>query len=503
MKRFVAAILPAVLFTVVIGYLIEVNAPSPDVLTLNTQALQGKPTIPFRKVFPTVQIALTTVDQQNALTPQNPVTFSNNNLVLSQATIAVDDQMTYQQILGFGASLTGSTVWELENKLTQPQRDALMTQLFDPNKGIGISLLRQPVGASDQDAPGESPPTGFCSYDDNAGDTNLALFSIQHDISSHTIDLLQQAMHINPLLHVLAVPYCAPQWMLTYLDGYTTLNPVYYDVYSKYLIKFVQAYASQKPPIPIWGIIPQNEPVHSYANIGNNMTADQEGTLIANSLGPAMKRSGLNTKLLIYDHNWDVPEFPEQILAGPAGQYVAGTSWHKYAGDVDAQSTVHNMYPDKGTFFTEDSPPVFDTDWNRYMPEAANRIIDILHNWSQSYVQWTLASNPDFGPGTCKPCGADTYVDDVNGNVTYALPYYLLGHLSKYVKPQSYRIDSTDLGSGNIRSLAFKNPDGSIALVVYNGSSAAQTFTVNWQGASFSYALPSNAMATFIWSPTK
>jgi glucosylceramidase len=445
----------------------------------------------------------TTIDQRNKLTPQRNVTFSND-ASLHPTLISVDEHMTYQKIVGFGASFNGSTVWELENKLTQTQRDALMQKFFDPTNGIGISILRQPIGASDQDAPEETAPNQYCSYDDHGGipdDANLSHFSIAHDISTHTIDLIHQAMHLNPQLKILATTWCTPQWMLTGYGNSSMLNPAYYASYATYLIKFIQAYAEQRPAIPIWGITLQNEPVYSYANFGDNLTADQENTFIKNDLGPAFANNGITSKVLAYDHNWDHPEYAERILDS-SSQYVAGTSWHSYKGDVDAQSTVHNLYPDEGIFFTEDSPPTYNTDWNRYMPEETNRIIDILRNWSQTYIQWTMVLNPQFGPGSCTNCGADAYIDENTRAIMYSSSYYLLGHFSKYVKPNAYRIDSTDLGKGSIRSIAFKNPDGSKVLIVYNDSFSNQTLGVNWRGEHFSYSLPSKAIATFTWSGT-
>ncbi|WP_201363302.1 glycoside hydrolase family 30 protein [Dictyobacter formicarum] len=448
------------------------------------------------------QVVLTTTDKANKLTPQSNINFAKGDS--SEGTVVtVNEHQTYQSITGFGASFNASSVWELEHKLPQAQRDVVMKQLFDPENGIGIDMLRQPIGASDQNAPDQIVPYGACSYDDNNGipdDANLSHFSIDPDVSSHTIALLQQARKLNPQLKILAVPWCIPQWMLTGTGYARTLNPAYYDLYARYLVKFIQAYQSQTPSIPIWGIIPQNEPAHSYANFGNNLTADQESTFIERSLGPALADAGLSTKILIYDHNWDIPEYPLQVLASPASKYVEGTSWHKYGGSYEAQSIVHNKYPNKGTFFTEDSPAAFsDTHWEWYIPEGANRIISVLRNWSQTYMQWTIASNTEHGPGSCTTCGADVYVNDQTGEVTYTSAYYLLGQFGKYIKPGAQRIDSTDMGSGKIRSVGFKNPDGSIVLTVYNDNGNKQTFGINWGGKNISYTLPAKAIVTFTW----
>ncbi len=444
-----------------------------------------------------VHVTLTTADQNNKLSSQNDLAFASGTSTEAKS-ITVDENTSYQQMVGVGASLNGSSVWELENKLNQSQRDALMQQLFDPNNGIGMSMLRQPIGGSDQNGPNQP-----CSYDDNNGspDSDLNNFSINYDTSSGITDLIHQAMQLNPSLTTMATTWCVPQWMLTGSGNDSTLNPSYYDAYANYLVKFIQAYGAQN--IPIWGITPENEPVYSYANFGNNITADQENTFIKNNLGPTFANNGINSKIIIYDHNWDHPEYPETILNDSAtNPYVAGTAWHKYAGSVDAQTTVHNMYPDKGTFFTEASPSTGNTNWNSYFSNMG-QYIDILRNWSQTFIEWTIASNPQFGPGSCSNCGALVYIDDNTGNITYSIDYYLVGQISKFVKPNAYRIASDDLGSNDLRTVAFKNPDGSKALIVYNDASSTQTFGVNWGGENFSYTLPASGVATFTWNGTQ
>ena len=446
-----------------------------------------------------VQVTLTTADQNNKLSSQNALTFANGSSNQS-LSLNVDENTTYQQMVGIGASLNGSSVWELENKLNQSQRNALMQQLFDPTNGIGMSMLRQPIGGSDQDGPNQP-----CSYDDNGGnaDPNLNNFSLGYDASSGMIGLIQQAMQLNPALTTMATTWCVPQWMLTGSGNNSTLNSTYYGAYANYLVKYIQAYAAQNPSIPIWGITPQNEPVYSYADFGDNITASQEDSLIANNLGPTFANNGLNTKIIAYDHNWDNTSYPETILNdSAASQYVAGTAWHKYAGSVSAQTTVHNLYPNKGTFFTEASPSTGNTDWSTYFSNMG-QYIDILRNWSQTFIEWTIASNPQFGPGSCSNCGALVYIDDNTGAINYSVDYYLVGQMSKFVKPGAYRIASDDLGSGSLRTVAFKNPDGSKALIVYNDASSSQTFGVNWGGENFAYTLPANGVATFTWSGTQ
>src|SRR5260370_11326135 len=66
----------------------------------------------------------------------------------SGRAIRVDSSRTYQQIDGFGASLTDSSAWLLSKKLTPAQRTTLLKQLFGTEQGICLSILRQPMGSS-------------------------------------------------------------------------------------------------------------------------------------------------------------------------------------------------------------------------------------------------------------------------------------------------------------------------------------------------------------------
>ena len=444
-----------------------------------------------------VHVILTTADQANKLTPQSNVSFSGGNST-QLTTITVNENSQYQQIDGIGASIPGSSAWLLMNKMSKTQRDNFMTSIFDPTNGIGISMLRQPFGGTDQNAPNQP-----MSYDDNGGsaDPNLTNFNMSYDTNNNIIGLLNQAKQLNPSLKVLGSVWSYPHWMLSGIGIFKTLNSSYYSAAANYLDRCVSQYAAQG--IPVWGLTIQNEPLYSYANFGDNLTANQENNFIKHNLGPLFSANGRTTKIIAYDHNFDHPEYPEKILGdSTTSQYVAGTAWHYYAGDYTAMTTVQEKFPSKGTYYTEASGPSSNNNWSTFPQDAqgANSIFDIFRNWARTYTQWTLLSNTNYGPGSCKACGADAYVDESTGNVTYSYSYYMLGHFSKYVMPGAYRIKSSDYLSGNLRSVAFKNPDGSKVLEVFNGTSSSSAFGVNWGSEHFDYTLPSYGLATFVWS---
>lgn len=448
---------------------------------------------------PSVQVVETTGDRAMLLQTQPSVSFATGGNS-SGLVITVDATTQYQQMDGFGGSLTDSSAWLIWNKLSASQQTALMQQLFSPSGGIGISFLRQPMGATDFSA------SGNYSYDDMPSgqtDPNLTNFSVAHD-AAYIIPLVKQALSINPNIKVVALPWSPPAWMKTSgtMNG-GNMNPAYFPSLAQYFVDFAQAY--QQQGIPIYALSVQNEPLYSTTGCpSESLAASDESTFIANYLGPALSTAGLgNLKILAYEHNWDNTAYPESVLGSSAAQYVAGSSFHCYAGDPSAQSIVVTAFPAKGIWFTEcsgitSSAFAGDLVWN-----AENLLIGATRDWARSVSLWNLALDQNSGPtnGTCLNCrGVVTIDDSVSpANVTFNVEYYILGHLGKFVVPGAYRIDSNTFGAGSIEDVAFQNPDGSIVLLVLNSASSAGTFTVSFKGQSFSYTLPAGAVATFSW----
>ncbi len=451
----------------------------------------------------TVNVWLTTPDQANLLSPQANLTFGS--VGSNATTINVNENQTYQQMVGFGASMTDSSAWLIANKMSQSQRDQLMTNLFDPNNGIGLSFLRQPMGSSDL-------ALNEYTYDDVAAgqtDPSLSQFSITHD-NAYIVPLLQQALSLNPNIKVMATPWTAPAWMKSN-DSLEqgSLNASAYQVYANYFVKFVQAYQAQG--IPIYAITPQNEPQNDNRMPTMPMTADEETNFIANYLGPTFAQNGISTKILGYDHNWDTPAYPTTILSNAtAASYTSGIAWHCYGGTADEMTTFHNSYPSKDTYETECSGGTWHGSvWPNEFQDTMELLINSTRNWSKTVTLWGLALDPNGNPhvnspDSCSTCRGVVAIDQNTGDVTYNSDYYGLGQASKFVIPGAYRIDSDSFGSGNIEDVAFKNPDGSKVLVVYNGNSgSANTFQVQWGNEAFSYTLPAQSAVTFKWSGTQ
>jgi len=466
------------------------------------------------------RVWVTTPDRAELLHDRGTVPFTTRPS--DQLTISVDPSRRYQTVDGFGASITDSSAAVLY-RLNPAAPDKAMRNLFDPVRGIGISALRQPMGSSD------FTDEAHYTYDDMpAGQTDFDLnhFSIEHD-RAQILPLLRRAKALDPRLTLVATPWSPPAWMKTngsLIGGRLRDEPRIYAAYAQYFVKFIKAYAAAGVPVDY--VTMQNEPQNRQpkAYPGTDLPATQEIKLIE-AVGPALRRAGLRTRILAYDHNWathpdDVattppgtdPEtdYPYEVLASPAAKWVAGTAYHCYYGDPSAQSALHDSYPDKGIWFTECSGSHGPTDtpaqvfrgtltWH-----ARNITIGTTRNWAKSVITWNVALDPTGGPhnGGCDTCTGLLTVDG-RGGVTTNAEYYTIGHLSKFVRPGAVRIASTSFGTtgwnGQIMDVAFRNPDGSTALVVHNENDDPRTFAVAVGGRSFDYTLPGGALATFTW----
>jgi O-glycosyl hydrolase len=445
-----------------------------------------------------VNVYMTTWDKSKLLSKESDMSFSQNS-VLSDQTIQVDETRTYQTMDGFGASLTDSSAYVIYKYLNEDDRKSLMETLFSPEKGAGFSYLRLPMGASDF-------AVSSYTYDDmpqGQTDPGLKKFSINHD-KEYIIPVLKQALKINPELRIMATPWSAPGWMKT--TGKLEqgkLLPQYYATYAQYFVKFIQEYS--KKGIPIHAVTVQNEPQFEPADYpGMRMDAGEQAEFIKNYLGPAFKKAGITTQIIGYDHNWDNPGYPLEVLSDPeANAYIAGSAFHSYAGSVDNQAQVHDQYPDKGIYFTESSGvfsyPVFGDNVNW---DLSNLIIGSTRYWAKTVLKWNLALDENSGPtiGGCQDCRGVVTVNSQDGSVTLNEEYYAFGQVSKFVRPGAVRIYSSAFASGGIENVAFKNTDGSKVLIALNSASIEQEFQVKWGGKSFRYTLPAKAVATFKWS---
>lgn len=444
-----------------------------------------------------VRFFLTLPDKSALLAPQPDLYFQPEAKGSdSGVTVVIDESQTYQAMDGYGAALTDSSAYVL-SRLPEKAREAALRDLFDPKTGIGFSILRVCVGASDFSAKGSFT---YRDLKPSESDPELTRFSIAPD-KEYTLPLLQQIRKINPTLRIMASPWSAPAWMKTSkkLNGGWLDWPAY-PAFAKYLVKFIQAY--QKEGIPIWSLSVQNEPRHetdSYPSM--RMEPRDQARFIRDHLGPTLAEAQLTPKIFAWDHNWDGVEFPLEVLADAgARKYIAGVAFHGYGGEPKAQARIQQAFPDQEIHFTESSGGAWATDFGGNIRwDMENLLVGSVRYGSRSVLKWNLALDEKYGPtnGGCNNCRGIVTVHSATGAVTRNEEYYAFGHSSKFVRPDARRIASSEVAG--IAQVAFRNPDSSRVWVACNTTGEAKSVTLRWNKNSLALQMAPGALMTLLW----
>lgn len=438
-----------------------------------------------------IQVWLSEENKSALFKQQKAIRFSKVKNQLP--SIEVDKTKKFQQIDGFGFCLTDGSAY-LINRMAEEDKSKLLNELFSTEgNSIGISYLRISVGASDLSS-------HVYSYDDlpeGETDPDLSKFNIV-ETKKDLIPVLKMILKINPSIKILGSPWSAPVWMKdnnSSIGG--SLRPKYYDVYANYFVKYIQAMKAEG--INIDAITPQNEPLNPKNNPSMYMSAEEERDFIKNSLGPALHKAEISTKIICYDHNADEPQYPLTILQDTeARKYVDGSAFHLYAGDISALSKVHNALPEKNIYFTEQYTGSGSTFAGDLSWAIQNLIIGASRNWSKNVLEWNLASDPNLEPHTDGGCNTCLGAVTIDGNrVTRNQSYYIIAHASKFVRPGSYRIQSSEVsGSSNV---AFITPQGKIVLIVINTTRAPLSFNIKFGDKTAATSLNGGAVVTYVW----
>lgn len=434
-----------------------------------------------------VTMWLTQADQKQLLQKQD-LKLAFGTTVNQNLTINIDTSKTYQTIDGFGFALTGGSA-TLINSLQEAKKSALLSELFDTaGTHIGISYIRVTLGASDLSA------SAF-SYDDTPGDIELKNFNLDKE-KADLIPILKRILAINPKIKILASPWSAPAWMKDNNSFYGgSLKSEYYDAYARYFVKYIQG--MQALGINIDAITPQNEPLNAYNNPSMLLLAADEGKFIKQNLGPAFRQAGIKAKIIVYDHNADHPEYATAIYQDPeANPFVDGAAFHLYGGNINALGPVHDQFPEKNIYFTEQATFSGGDFGGDLAYHVSNLIIGATRNWSRNVLEWNLASDPSLGPHTNGGCSTCLGAVTISSNFSRNVSYYIIAHASKFVHPGAVRIYS-DL-EPTIQTVAFKNTDGTKVLIALN-SGADASFNIKFNSKTVTSMLKAGAVATYIW----
>ena len=448
------------------------------------------------------------------------IAFSDRNSGRGGPAIVIDEDQPMQTIDGFGFALTGGSA-ELLMKMNPADRSKVLREVFATDgNNIGVSYLRLTIGASDLNS-------FVFSYNDlNEGETDYGLekFSLSQDLKD-VIPVMKEILAIDPGIKLLSSPWSAPAWMKTNNNVRGgQLKKECYGVYALYFVKYIQAMKEQG--IAIDAVTIQNEPLNSRNTPSMFWFENEQTEFIGKHLGPALEKAGLKTKIVLFDHNCDRPDYPLAMLSDPeVAKYADGSGFHHYAGDLGALSLVHMARPDKNIYFTEQmvverpGSPSIDIS-----AQVKRLIIGASRNWSRNVILWNLAADPLNDPhtdnGGCSMCqGAIT----IDGNtVTRNIAWYTIAHASKFVRPGSVRIASTNRGDKTVAlyedeqrpgafraalientsvlpNVAFLTPDGRIVVIVVNDTYSTGSFTLQYRGRFATISLPPGAAGTYIW----
>ena len=470
---------------------------------------EPEPATPTTPTVPTTGDvkALTTTDNRSKDLTESFINFSTTDN-MSPSTIRLKASEEFQTIDGIGAAITGSTAYNLL-KMQPADRAAFLKQTFSHTEGYGMSYIRICIGCSDF-----SLSEYTCC--DKEGIENFALTDEE---TKYVIPVLKEILTYNPELKIMASPWTAPKWMkvnnLTDLKPYDSwtggqLNPKYYQDYATYFALWIKAF--NKEGIDIYAMTPQNEPLNRGNSASMFMGWQEQRDFVKTALGPKFKAEGIDTKIYVFDHNYnydnmaDQQGYPTKIYADEeASKYIAGAAYHNYGGNLNELNAIHKANPDKELVFSESTAG----DWNNGANLQARLIDDMeqitlgtVNRWCRGAIIWNLMLDSKRGPNRPGGCTTGFGAVDINDDfktIRRNSFYYIMAQMSAGVKPGAKRIGTEGFTKNGLTFSAFRNPDNSYALVLSNKNSEDVRATVDDGSHHFPVTVPAKGIVTLSW----
>lgn len=423
-------------------------------------------------------------------------------------TITLLPNETYQTMDGFGVAITGSTCYNLM-QMTPENRKLFLTETFSEQSGYGFSYCRVSIGCSD-----------FSLSEFTCCDTpGIENFALTEEDTQYVIPILKEILAIQPTLKIMGTPWTPPRWMKVNdlknkkpYNSWTSgqLNPDYYQDYATYFVKWIQAFEAQG--IKIYSVTPQNEPLNRGNSASCFMPWDQERDFVKTALGPAFQQAGIQTKIYAFDHNYnydnmsDQRSYPTKIYGDvEAAQYLAGAAFHNYGGDKDELTLVHNATPAKDLVFSETSIGTWNDGQNlsvRLMDDMQEVALGTINRWCKGVIVWNLMLDAKRGPnrpGGCQTCFGAVDINTDYATITRNSHYYIIAHLSSVVKPDAVRIGTSGYTTPGLTYTAFRNTDGSYALVMSNNSSSTLNVIISDGSKQFEATVYGMSAVSYLW----
>ena len=447
----------------------------------------------------------TTFDKSRAFA-KSTVPFDQSSPQSPNAVRFTDE--TFQTVDGFGLAITQASCYNLL-RMSLEDRTKLLTELFSPTAGAGSSLIRVCIGGSDF----SMDEYTWCDKE------GMANFAVHESEKTFLFPILDEIYQINPNVQIIGSPWSCPIWMKvpdgSPIVGWTSgrLNPKYYADYADYFVKWIQE--MQKRGYMVKYVTLQNEPL----NRGNSMSLympweDQRDFLKV--VGPAFRKAGLKTEILLFDHNYnyddkaDQKSYPLKIYADEeAAQYAAGSAWHNYGGSVSELDKIHQAAPEKGIWFTEASIGT----WNyaghgfgeQFREDFREIVMGTLKRWGKGITLWNMMLDNEgkpYRPGGCSTCYGAVSIDPKSyglKTVDRKSHWYDVIHPSVVIKPGAVRIGTTGRAPADVTYLAFRNPDKSYAVLILNEGARAEPFVFVSGTHTVTITVPAKAVVSATW----
>jgi glucosylceramidase len=442
-----------------------------------------------------------------------------------KVNIAIFPEEQFQEITGFGGSFTEASAYLL-NQLSIENRQKILEAYFGES-GARYSLTRTHMNSSDFSL-------GNYSYAAVEGDTELEHFSIQEDMDD-IIPMIREAMAISKDgFKLISSPWTAPPWMKDNKDWKGgKLLPEYYGTWALFFSKYFDAYREQG--IDIWAFTFENEPLGNDSNWESmHYSPEEMNDFVTNHLGPVLRAKGQDVKIFGFDQNrdeemykWVDAMYDDQSIA----EFYDGTAVHWYASTYDyfpvALQYAHDKAPNKHLINTEacvdaEVPKWQDdkwywskeaTDWGwdwapeehkhlhpKYVPvyRYARDIIGCLNNEVDGWVDWNMVLDRQGGPNWAKNwCIAPVIVDPDQDEVYFTPLYYTLAHFSRFIRPGAKRI-GFECVDEELMVTAAQNPDGTIAVVIFNPTEKAKGINLMANGKTVDFSISAKALQTIV-----
>lgn len=405
----------------------------------------------------------------------------------------------FQTVEGFGGCFNELGYLSLRH-LSDEDRRQLMHALFHPEGEHRFTICRLPIGASDY-------AERWYSHNEHDGDLAMEHFSIERDFE-YLIPYIREALSYNPELKLFASPWSPPTWMKTpkaYNYGTLRWEPEILRAYALYFVKFVQAY--REAGITIHQIHVQNEVIADQKFPSCVWTGEQLREFIADYLGPAFEEHGLDTEIWLGTINapepWeelmkkkttDFDDYAGIVLSDPAAyRYVKGVGY-QWAGKYAIQRTVAS-YPELRYMQTENECGDGLNSWG-YARYVYNLFQHYWTNGVNAYIYWNMVLEPKGRSTWGWEQNSMATVEPEDGRLTRNPEYYVMKHYARYVVPGAKRIGLRGPWTG--KSVAFRNPDGSLVVVVNNPFRDDRELLLAHEGRTLRFTLKADSFNTIV-----